>query len=137
MIAVDTNALLRWLMADTLPPEDAPQTAAIAAALDDEGRPVFVSAVVMAELVWVMRSRAKLDRQQTTDMVSRILADPRIVVQQAKAFAQAVASYALGGPGFADHLIGQIALTEGARTTLTFDRGAARLPTFTLLAPGG
>ena len=137
MIAVDTNALLRWLLADTLPPEDAPQTAAIAAALSAEDSPAFVSTVVMAELVWLMRSRAKYDRQQITALVGSILADPRIVVQQAKAFAQAVASYALGGPGFADHLIGQIALIEGAQTTLTFDRGASRLPTFTLLTPGG
>ena len=133
MIAVDTNALLSWLMADTLPAEDAPQTAAIAAALDDEAATVFVSTVVMAELVWVMRCRAKLDRRQTAELVSRIMADPRIVVQQAKT----CACYAIGDSRFVDHLIGQIVLPKGARTTLTFDRGAGRLPTFTLLATGG
>ena len=137
MIAIDTNALFRWLLADILPPEDAPQIAAIGAALQDESDPVFLSTVVMAELVWLLRSRLRLDRPQITAVVQIILSDQRIVVQQVKALAAALASYSHGGPGFVDHLIGQIALTEGARATLTFDRGAARLPTFTMLAPGG
>ena len=137
MIAVDTNALFRWLLADILPPEDAAQTAAIGTALDDGGNPVFLSTVVMAELVWLLRSRLRLDRGQIAAILQSILTDPRIVVQQAKAFVAATAAFARGGPGFVDHLIGQIALTEGARTTLTFDKGAARLSTFTLLARGG
>ena len=137
MIAVDTNALLRWLLAEALPPEDGPQIAAIAAALDHEGAPVFVSAVVMAELVWLLKSRAKFNRHQIVDLVDRIVSDSRIFVEHAEAFRRAFASFATGGPGFVDHLIGQIASASGARTTLTFDRGAGRLSTFTLLATGG
>ncbi len=136
MIAFDINALLRWLMADTLPPADGPQTAAIAAALANESAPVLVGNVVMAGLVRVMRSRARPDRTRIADMVGKVQSDPRSVVQRAKAFATAVTSYTQGGPGFVEDLISQIAETEGARTTLTFDRGAGRLPTFTLLAPG-
>ncbi len=136
MIGVDTNALLRWLMADILPPEDRPQIAAIAAALEKEGAQVFVSAVVMAELVWVLRTRAKLKREHIAEAVAGIVADPRLVVEHADAFRKAVSAFGEGGPGFVDHLIGQIARALGASTTLTFDRDAGRLDTFTLMPSG-
>jgi predicted nucleic-acid-binding protein len=135
MIAVDTNALLRWLLADVLPPEDAPQIAAIAAAVEEAAAPVFISAVVMAELVWLLRARVRLTREQIAAVVSGIVADGRLAVEHADAFAKAVEGFGTGGPGFVDHLIGQIARSAGAWTTLTFDRDAGRIETFTLLAP--
>jgi len=134
MIAIDTNALLRWLLAEILPAEDAPQVAAIAAAVGAEDEPVFVSAVVMAELAWLLRSRARLDRERIAALIDRIATDRRIVVEHAASLHAAVTDFAKGGPGFVDHMIGQIALDTGARTTLTFDRAAGRLPNFTLLA---
>ena len=136
MIAVDTNALLRWLLAETLPAEDGDQIAAIASALSKESAPVFVQAVVMAELIWLLRSRGRLDRPQIAAVVAQIAADPRVIVEHAEAFRTSLASFIEGGPGFVDHLIGQIARASGAGTTLTFDRGAGRLDTFTLLPTG-
>jgi len=136
MIAVDTNALFRWLLAEVLPSEDDPQIAAIAAALEKEGAPVFAGAVVMAELVRLLKSRARFDRHQIAGLVDRIVSDDRIIVEHAEAFRRVVAPFSSGGPGFVDHLIGQIAPASEARTTLTFDRGAGHLTAFTLLATG-
>jgi predicted nucleic-acid-binding protein len=134
VIGVDTNALLRWLLADILPPEDAPQVMAISAQIDATAEPVFVSAVVMAELIWLLRSHLRLDRAGIGAVVAGILADTRTVVEHAGALAAALRTFTGGRAGFVDHLIGEIGRASRVRTTLTFDRDAGRLDTFTLLA---
>jgi predicted nucleic-acid-binding protein len=135
MIALDTNALMRWLLADILPPEDAPQVEAVGAAVESAGSAVLVPAVVAAELAWLLRTRLRMDRAQTGAVLRRLAEDPRISVEHDPAFGAALDAFARGGPGFVDHLLGQIARACGAATTLTFDRAAGRLSTFTALDP--
>lgn len=136
MIALDTNALLRWLLADILPPEDAPQVAAVGQAVDEAGDMVFVTAVVLAEIAWLLRTRLRLRSEATAAILGRLSSDTRVQVEHAGALTRALATYSQGGAGFADHLLGEIARDGGAASTLTFDRAAGRLPTFTLLQAG-
>ncbi|MGQ0566022.1 MAG: PIN domain-containing protein [Gemmobacter sp.] len=136
MIALDTNALLRWLLADILPPEDGPQVAAVGQAVDDAGATVFVTSVVLAELSWLLRTRLRLDRDSTAAVLARLTEDARVQVEHAAALTRALSTFAQGGAGFADHFLGEIGRVVGASSTLTFDRAAGQLPTFTLLQAG-
>lgn len=131
MIGLDTNALLRWLAADAMPPEDQPQVEAVARLLAADEESVHISDVVLAETVWTLAKRMGLTREEVGDAVLALIDEPRVRFAQPGAVAEARAAHALGGPGFADHLIGATARLAGCRTTFTFDRAAGRLSDFT------
>ena len=134
MIGLDTNAFLRWLAADALPAADAPQVEAVARLLGaGEADPVFISDVVLAETVWTLARRMGQSRAEIGAVLGAILEEPRIRLERPDAVAEARAAYILGGPGFADHLIGGLGRIAGCRTTFTFDRRAATLSTFTAI----
>ncbi|CAN5342194.1 type II toxin-antitoxin system VapC family toxin [soil metagenome] len=143
MIGVDTNVLLRYL----LPDEDRRQGKLATALLSDasaRGEPVFVSCIVLCELVWTLRSSYKLPKGDVLAVLHQILAradstaadsdaGTPFVVEDRVLLEQAVADYAAGRADFADHLIGRLAKASGATTTYTFDRTAAATASFKLL----
>jgi len=56
------------------------------------------------------------------------------VIEQAELVWKALRAWEGVPADFSDALIGQLAIFRGAETTVTFDRSAARLPGFELLA---
>jgi predicted nucleic-acid-binding protein len=134
VIGLDSNALLRWLAADALPPEDASQVEAVERLLAASEEPVFVSLVVLAETVWTLKDRMRQSRAEIVVAVGALLDEPRVALAEAGAVAEARDAYAAGGAGFADHLLGALAAQAGCRTTFTFDKRAAKGPHFTLFA---
>ena len=131
MIGLDTNVLLRWLLADDSNPE---QSQIAEATIADAGDDIWIGPVVLAELSWVMRRNFGLGRAELVKVLDRLLAAPRFVIADRPSVERAVANFAKGGPGFSDHLIGALNAAVGCQTTLTFDKSAAKSPHFTQLA---
>ena len=131
MIGIDTNVLVRYIT------QDDPAQAALARRFVEKTispeRPGHVSLVVLAELVWVLRTRYGASRGEIVDAVEELLADPRLCVQEADAVWRAVDEYELESVDFADALIAAIDREQGCTHTVTFDKAALRIAGMTLL----
>lgn len=130
MIGLDTNALVRWLIADALEGEDAAQARRVGEALAAAGDVAHVNPVVLVECLWVLRARFGRTRAQTAELVQALLAAPQIDLGRRAAVESALDGFRRGGPGFADHLIAALNREAGCAVTLTFDRSAASAPGF-------
>lgn len=138
MIGLDTNILLRWLIDESIWPDDAPhQTQLVADLVATGGERFFVNAVVLAETTWVLGQSMGQPRQVVADVVNRLLEASNVEIDQRVAVTAAVKSFAEGPAEFADHLLGQINRVAGCRTTVTFDRKASKSDLFSKLDPAG
>ena len=129
-VGIDTNVLFRWLFHD--PANPAQSEAATRAVAGAEG-PIHISVVVLAELAWLMRSKIGLDRDTQAHVLGALLGRPEIEIAQRGEVEAAATAFAAGGPGFADHLLSALNRAARCRTTLTFDKAAARAEGFTLI----
>ena len=128
MIGIDTYILLRWLIA---PDEwDVGSTKhefeIVEKTILAEGAEFFVNSIVIAETIWILEQKLKLDRAEVGEVVDRLLYSINITVGEATAVTAARQSYTKSNIGFADCLIAQINRHAGCAYTLTFDKKAAR-----------
>jgi predicted nucleic-acid-binding protein len=132
LIGLDTNILVRYLAQD-----DARQSA-LATRYIEQGlspeNPGFVSAITLCEIAWVLADRYAADRGRIRRVVEGLLATRQIQVEQPDLVRRALRVWEGAAADFSDALIGQIAAAHGCEKTLTFDRAAAKLPGFELLA---
>ena len=130
LIGLDTNVLIRWLFrAD----DDTGQADLAAHALQDADADIWVNTVVLAELVWLTAQKLKFGRAVQSGMVHKLLDHPHVVVADRACVEQALTAFEIGGAGFVDQLIGTLNTAAGCKTTLTFDKAAAKGPHFTYL----
>lgn len=121
MIGVDTNVLVRLLTAD-----DAGQHATAlrffqGRTVDD---PAFVSAVTLAETIWLLRFRYQLPCADVLDAISSLLDTDDFVVEGREMLSLARDT---GKPElFSDFLVAHLCQRAGGSATVTFDRRAAR-----------
>lgn len=131
MIGIDTNLLLRMILADD------PQQAGLARDFILENcspkDPGFVSNIVLVELAWALARPCGLPRAQIADAIEQILETAQLQVESSTDVAAAVKDYRGGSADFADCLLGRSNLTAECSHTITFDRKAAKLAGFTLL----
>ena len=123
MIALDTNVVVRFLAQD----DDAqsPIATQLISRLS-RAQPGFISAIVLAEISWVLARAYKVSRQDIAQTVEGLLRSAELVVENAEAAYRALALYRASNAGeFADALIAQTAALAGASETVTFDRRAA------------
>jgi predicted nucleic-acid-binding protein len=128
VIGIDTNILLRWLIA---PDEwDIGSSKAEADLVEKtilaEDARFFVNPIVVAETTWILEQKLKVDRAAVCEVVDRLLYSANITVGEASAVNAARQAYALSNIGFADCLIFSINLAAGCDHTLTFDKKASR-----------
>jgi len=139
MIAADTNVLLRLLNQD-----DNEQQSALASrwfrrhAADG----VYVDAIVLCELAWVMRARYHKHRREIHAVLRGLLDVEGVVVGESSTVRRALARFAeraggaggAGGAGdFADYLLHERAAAAGAAIVGTFDRALKREKGFQIL----
>ncbi|HEV8410834.1 MAG TPA: type II toxin-antitoxin system VapC family toxin [Gemmatimonadaceae bacterium] len=120
MIALDTNLLVRLLIQD-----DATQARAVERLVVRARRDrtlLFVSDVVLCELVWVLTRRAKQSRAAVADALERLLDTESIVVADPGVARGALTAYRGGSGDFADYVIREHAVAAGASAVVTFDR---------------
>lgn len=123
MIGIDTNVVVRFLAQDD--DVQSPLATRFIAELSREG-PGFISAVVLAEITWVLSRAYKASRDDIAKAVEGLLRSAELVVENADAAYRALGAYqASNSAEFADALIGETAALAGARETVTFDKNAA------------
>lgn len=121
MIGVDTNVLVRLLTAD-----DAAQHAAARRFFQDRSGtdPAFVSAVTLAETIWVLRFRYRLSREDILDAVSGLLDTDDFIVEGREMLV--VARDGGESAMLTDFLVAHLGRRGGCSHTVTFDRRAAK-----------
>ena len=116
MIAIDTNVLVRLLVADE--PAQARRALRLVGKAD-----VFVSASVLLETEWVLRSAYRLRPAAICAAFRGFLGLPNVTPEAPATIAQALAAYA-GGLDFADAL--HLAFAQKASACYTVDRRRGR-----------
>lgn len=111
MVAIDTNVLVRVLVADH------PEQSRAARALW-ESQHIWIAKTVLLETEWVLRSAMKVGRDDIRRAFMLVLEDPRVNVEDRRAVQQAVAWFG-AGMDFADAL--HLASSAVAERFVTFD----------------
>jgi predicted nucleic-acid-binding protein len=132
LTGLDTNVLVRYLTQDD--PRQSRRAAALAAEAVSGGDRLFVSAVVLCELVWVLRGAYSLDRPTIVMALDRILATAQLEIDQKDVVRDALEDYRAGGGDFADYVIGRRGREVGCERTATFDRRLKGSGLFRLLS---
>jgi predicted nucleic-acid-binding protein len=120
VIALDTNVLVRYLVQD-----DARQSAAAAKLIDrtiTEGDALFVSDVVLCEVVWVLAGSYRVPRPEIATVLRELLRARHLVFSASDQLVRALDAFVGGKGDFADYVIREHALAAGCAAAATFDR---------------
>ncbi len=132
MIGLDTNVIVRYLAQDD-PRQSAAATRLMEKALSPD-EPGFITLITMCEVVWVLEGPYKAGRDRIRSVVEALLGTRQIEVESAELVWKALRTWERSVAGFSDALIGEVCAAKGARKVVTFDKAAAKLPSFELLA---
>lgn len=123
MIGVDTNVLVRIFAADEAKQRKAAQDFMRQRTAED---PAFVSAVVVAEVTWVLDRTYGFGVSSIRDALEWLFESTNIVVEKHTLVRAAVNLAADRKADISDSIIAAVAADAGASRTVTFDRPAAR-----------
>ncbi|MBK8907420.1 MAG: type II toxin-antitoxin system VapC family toxin [Rhodospirillales bacterium] len=135
MKGLDTNVVLRLLLRDDL--EQAVAADAFAEAECSAETPCLINRIVLVEIAWVLQSGYGVARPQVAAIIEGILRTEVFAVENAPEVWAALRDYRHGRADFADCLIGRTNRARGCGITATFDRAAASLDGFVLVATAG
>lgn len=124
MRALDTNVIVRYLTQDDR--SQSQRANAVFATAASSGERLFVNAIVLCELVWVLRSAYRESRERIIPALEGLLETPEVVVEDADLARQAIVDWRTGRGDFADSLIARRNVRAGCKTTLSFDRAPKR-----------
>lgn len=114
--AVDTNVLVRFLVAD-----DARQAKRARAAI--EAGDIFIATTVLLETEWVLRAAYDFDAEAVATALRGLAGLPGVRVEEPARLAQAL-DWMMQGMDFADAL--HLSRTEGCDMFLSFDKDLAK-----------
>ena len=125
MIAVDTNVLLRLLVAHEENDEQATRqlerVLRFVEAAEAAGERLLVTDVALCEVVWAMRSTYRVPRATVRERLIALVTTKIFAFEASGGVDRAVAAFAAGRGDFADYLIRERASEAGCRATATFD----------------
>src|SRR5215471_11436748 len=124
MIGLDTNVLVRYIVADDIAQSTAAER--IFESLSSES-PGFVPLVVLAELIWVLQFSYQFNKQEIGTVIEKLLQSPELLMEGADIVNQALRQFRTNRSDFADCLIERCADAAGCQHTVTFDKRAAEL----------
>jgi len=133
VIGLDTNVLVRYVMQDD--PRQSPRATRLIESLSPE-EPGFVPLVTLVELVWVLSGSYSLARAQVVAVLETLLRSKELVVDRAELATQALQRFSASNASsadFADALIERIASAAGCTATMSFDTGAVKAASMTLV----
>jgi predicted nucleic-acid-binding protein len=138
MIGLDTNILLRWLIDESIWPNDnRKQTAAVFALLEDETEQFYTNSVVLSETLWVLEKRMQQPKRVLIEVLNRLLESPNLSIESRDAVVAARRSFETYNAGIHDRLIAELNTHAGCAWTATFDVPASKTPGFRLLTSRG
>lgn len=124
MTGLDTNVLVRFVVADD--PEQADRAKALVARAAASGESLFVSDVVLCEFVWVLQAAYRFGRTVVVDTLRRLLGARALAFRDSVSLTGAVEAFAAGRGDFADYVILGHARQAGCEAIATFDRALLR-----------
>ena len=120
MNGLDTNVLARYLTEDE--PVQSKRAADWIGTITARGERCFISAIVLCELAWVLRSAYRVSQADLILTLDRILGTTQFIVGDKDIVRRALDQYRAGRADFADYVIGALHQDAGCRKTVTFDR---------------
>jgi predicted nucleic-acid-binding protein len=132
VIGLDTNLLLRCFVDDE--PAQARQARQFVKERCTSVEPGHVDRVALCELIWVLSRGYRYDRESIANVVESLIASHDIVLEDSDLVRAALRTFLESGVGFADTLIGEVNRARGCDATATFDRKAAKVDGFVLVA---
>ncbi len=124
MIGLDTNVLLRFLVDDDNVEQSRAARALLSGRNGDE--PVFISAVTLAETVWVLTKKLDYAISDVAVVIRKLLAGDGVHLEHDVQLGVLLGRGKLPSAELADHLIAWSGHAVGCSRTVTFDRRAAR-----------
>jgi predicted nucleic-acid-binding protein len=129
MIALDTNVLVRFLVADD-PVQSAASSRLIERAIArDES--LYLSELVICETVWVLAGSYRVPRQRIIAMLRDLLRARHLVFSAPERLSRALDAFEKGKGDLADYLIREDASRAGYATVATLDKVLWREEGFT------
>lgn len=119
MIGVDTNVLARFLVRDD--PAQTETATAFFHRAESRGESLYVSQVVMCELVWVLSSAYRFPRDRIVDVLEQLLRTRQLSFEEPRRIREATDHYRARGGDFADQLIKAACLDAGCGAVVTFE----------------
>ena len=131
MVAVDTNVIVRFLVRD-----DEKQARLVYRRLsraEAERERLFVPLAVVLETIWVLGSAYGRSREDILDAIQDMRQMHVFAFERDEAIEHMLNEGRGNKADLADLLIACSARTAGCSSGITFDKGASRLPFFSLL----
>ena len=126
---LDTNVLIRHLTGD--PPAQARRATAFLAEADE----LLVPDLIIAEVVFVLESFYKVERERVGELVRAVIGFPAIVVVDAPLLLRALEIYEVDRIDFAEAYLVASAEATGVKTIASFDRAIDKVATVRRLEP--
>jgi predicted nucleic-acid-binding protein len=123
MIGVDTNVLVRFLVDD-----DAGQSAIARKFMSERSSesPAFLSAVALAETVWLLSKRFEYPRAVVIETIRVLLSADGLLIEHTDDLDSWLNGDEEPRGDLSDHLIAWAGVRVGCRSTVTFDIKAAK-----------
>lgn len=116
---LDTNIILRYLLRDD--EEQWRLADQFINSVVDEASSCFINNIVLCELVWVLRSRYKLDREKLIETVEKLLRTDIFVFENQQAAWWAAQQMKHGRADFSDYLILKVNQQRDCIEAASFD----------------
>ena len=125
MIGLDTNVLVRFLMEDD--PEQSRLASLWIRKAEENKEMIFLSHVVLSELVWVLGGSYRMPKARILDAVEELLSARQVEVEDYETVRHALHDYGLSSAGFADCLVRRKAMAFGCSGFKTFDEKLSKV----------
>lgn len=128
MIALDTNVLVRFLVNDDKKQANAAKK--IIKEAEKSKQPLFVTSLVVLELIWVLEAVYDVPRERIIGAISDLILMPALCFEKQSVLRHFINSASHSTFDLSDLLIALSATELGCETTLTFDNKAAKFEYF-------
>ncbi|MEW6456728.1 MAG: PIN domain-containing protein [Acidobacteriota bacterium] len=118
-VIIDTNLLLRFLTNDDA--EKAEKVQFLLEKAEKKEIIIIIPSIIIAELVWVLESYYKIEREEIMEMIISILNTPGIQVVEKDLIYSSIKTYENKKIDFVDSWISEFAREKRIETILTFD----------------
>lgn len=133
---VDANILLRFLIDE--PRELADRVAAILEAAEQHQVSLVVTALTLAEVVYVLESVYKWERRTIAERLIELITASVLQIAEQNTLKQAPTWYRdIGSLHFADAYIAAVAAAQSHGAVISFDQALRRVPEITLVQDPG
>jgi predicted nucleic-acid-binding protein len=117
---IDTNLLVRFLTEDD--PEKAKAVETLLGKAGKGEMKILIPSVVIAELVWVLKSFYEMEAAEISELVGAVLNTPGLDTQDRSILREALKTFERKGIDFVDAWILEFARERNIKTIYTFDK---------------